>query len=142
MDYGLLAKQRAARLAKEAQEKVRRAHAVSAPNFWDNIDTSAGPDACHPWQGATRFNHPEGMTRYEEAIFEGYEGSDTRYAQRILMFAIYGKAVPRDMDVSPICEDHLCCNVRHLAIIKHGGRGPARDCTAVPAEEYFRCEAA
>jgi hypothetical protein len=140
----MMSKQRDARLARDAQkatETARRMHRTSAPNFWDNVNTSGGVDACHPWEGATRYNHPAGvLSRYEEAVFEGYEGSDTRYAQRIACFAVYGRLVPKDMDVSPICGDHLCMNVRHFAIVKHGGRGPKRDVTAVPAEEYFRCD--
>lgn len=137
----MMSRQRDLRLAKEAaeaQEKARAAHRASAAGFWDNINTSGGVDACHPWEGALRFNHPVGCaSRYQQGIFEGYEGATSDYAHRVACFATFGQNVPDDMDITPICGDHLCMNLRHMAVVKHGGRGEKRDNTAVPVHEFF-----
>ena len=52
----LMHRQRAARLAKEAEDKERKRkeaalHGGSAKDFWDLVDTSGGMDSCHPWKG-------------------------------------------------------------------------------------------
>jgi hypothetical protein len=143
----MMLRQRELRMAKEAaeaQEKARAAHRASAAGFWDNIDTSGGDDACHLWQGARRWNHPATYTgeRYESAIFEGYEGCDSVYAGRVACFAVYGRNVPEDHDVTAICGERLCINLRHLAVVKHGGCGDSRLNQAVPIAEFFCSEAA
>lgn len=129
---------RALRLAREEavrQEEARR----SAMAFWDNIDTSAGLDACHPWKGERKWNHTTGTDagRYEHGAFRCDE-CKSWIAQRVLVFKTYGREVPADLDVSPICGDHLCVNIRHMAIVKHGGQKNDRANRAVPVEEYFR----
>jgi len=134
-------RQRAARLARDAhlaQEAARKAHRESAAGFWDNVDTSAGLDACHPWQGERSWNHPDpGCVRYERGVFRGYDGADSYFATRVACFARFGKPVPKGMDVTPICGDHLCMNVRHFAIVAHGGNGDKRINRAIPAAEFF-----
>lgn len=133
-------------LAKRVAEHRARAEAQGRPTegwagaFWDCVDTSGGADACHPWTGAKKWNHPETReVRYEEPVFQHRELIiDTRIATRVLMFAVYGKEVPADMDVRPLCENHLCCNMRHMAITPHGGSNAERRMAlAVPAEEFF-----
>lgn len=125
------------RLAKEAQEAAERAHRKSAASFWDNIDSSGGPDACHPWTGERRWNHNDPNTaRYEYGVFY-YEGCNSYHAARVLCHATYGREPPQDMDVMPLCGDHLCCNLKHFAITPHGGNGDKRLNRAVPVEEYF-----
>lgn len=135
-----IATQRAARLARDAEiaaHKVIEHHRQSAPMFWDNIDSSGGLDACHLWTGAAKWNHPpDAVARFEQGCFS-YEGCETWIATRVLCFALYGREPPRDMDIMPICGDHLCCNVRHLAIVPHGGVGSKRINKAVPVEEFF-----
>lgn len=143
----LMSKQRDARLAREAQAAVnaaREAHRRSAAGFWDNINTSGGEDACHLWEGERRWNHPPTYNgeRYESPTFDGYEGCDSDYAARVACFAAYGRNVPPDHDVTAICGERLCVNLRHLAVVKHGGgNGDKRMNAAVPVAEFF-CEAA
>ena len=131
-------RQRAARLAKEATDaarEVEHGHRCSAPVFWDNVDTSGGPDACHLWTGETKFNHPEGTnSRFEQGKFT-YEGCESWISTRVLCYATFGREVPRDLDVTPLCGDHLCCNVKHLCITPHGGGD--RLGRAVTVEEFF-----
>lgn len=134
---------RALRLVKEAadaEEKRRHAHRKSAEGFWDNIDTSGGPDACHPWTGETKWNHPPGDARFEQGVFY-YEGCESFIATRVLCFATYGIEVPRHLDIMPLCGDHLCSNVRHMLVTPHGGSGDCRLERAVTVEEYFECRA-
>lgn len=128
---------RAMRLAKEAQEAAERAHRKSAAFLWDNIDSSGGPDACHPWTGERRWNHNDPKaSRYEYGCFN-YENCSSYHAARVLCYATFGREPPLDMDVMPLCGDHLCCNLKHLAITPHGGIGDKRWNRAIPVEEYF-----
>lgn len=143
LDLGLMAKQRAARLARdaaaEALKRERRTHEENAPSFFDNIDTSGGLDACHEWTGCRKWNHSEaGATSYEHGFFD-YEGCVSRISTRVLCFATFGREPPRGLDITPLCGNHLCMNLRHLCVTPHGGGD--RLSRATPVEEFFRCEA-
>jgi hypothetical protein len=140
MKQDLIAKQRAARLAKEAEEKRQRIRKAldsgSAKDFWDLVDASAGADACHPWTGyvtTTWTSYPVG-----KFILDGIE---TPLVHRIAVFLTYGREVPRGKDVAPLCENHLCCNVRHLMVLPSSKLGGPRAANAVMVEEFF-CDAA
>lgn len=124
---------RALRLARDAavQREIERKAAMT---FWDHINTSGGINACHLWTGAKRWNRD----RYEEGEWEE-EGVSTRIARRHLIVKMFGRDLPNDHDVSPTCDNHMCMNIRHMAIIKHGGHKTDRAARAVPAEEFF-CE--
>lgn len=122
---------RALRLARDEAIK-REAERVAAMTFWDHIDTRAGSDACHPWTGAKRWNRD----RYEEGEWEE-EDVNTRIARRHLIVKTFGCDLPPDRDVSPICGDHLCMNIHHMAIVGHGGHKTDRAERAVLAEEFF-----
>lgn len=105
--------------------------------FWDNIDTSGGVDACHWWTGGRKWNHPDAnRERYEDGNWRE-PGCRTHIARRVLMFKTYGRELPEDKDVSPLCDEHLCCNVRHMVITPHGGPKEERLRHAIPVEEYF-----
>lgn len=130
-----IAKQRAARLEKEAAEKAaRRAlDSGSAQDFWDLVDTSGGIDACHKWTGYVS----DTWTSYPVGKFK-IEGCDTSLAHRVAVFLTYG-SLPEKMDIAPLCEDHLCCNVRHLMVLPSSKTGGPRLSRAVTVEEFF-CE--
>lgn len=137
-----IAAQRAARLAlgpKPELEKKKCTHR-SAPNFFDNIDTSGGIDACHPWTGSRKINHTEAggehIQSYEHGVFR-YDGCNSWIATRVLCFAIFGREPPKDMDITPLCGDHLCMNLRHLCVTPHGGSSPNKLNKATPVEEFF-----
>jgi hypothetical protein len=148
-EQALIQRQRAARLEKEEREAAieakRMKDAHSAPGFFDNIDTSGGLDACHPWTGERKWNHTETggekVKGYEHGVFE-YDGCDSFIHTRVLCYAIFGQQVPRDMDVIPICGDHLCSNIRHMCIGPHGGNRDCKLAKAAPAEEFFCSKAA
>lgn len=134
----LMYRQRAARLAKEEsarKEKARLDALVGggAKEFWDLVDTSGGIDACHPWTGHINTTWTES---YDVGEFE-LAGFESNLAHRIACFLVFGIAPPRDHDVIPICDNRICCNVRHLAIKPHGTSPEA----AVPVADFF-CVAA
>lgn len=117
-----IARQRAARLARDAalptkqQRKTQRIlRGGRAQEFWDLVDTSGGADACHRWKGAID-------TTWATYIVGKFQlaGLATTLAHRIACFLTFGKEVPRDYDIIPDCEEHLCCNVRHLLVARHG----------------------
>lgn len=130
---------RALRLAKEAQEAEQRAREAalmggSAQDFWDNVNTSAGTGECHPWTGYLN----DTWTTYQVGEFE-LEGCNTTLVHRIVCFLTFGKEPTADIDIVPLCDNHICCNVKHLAVKPHNSAGLKH---AVPAEEFFaHCDA-
>jgi hypothetical protein len=115
----------------------KREHKGTAQQFWDLIDTSAGIDECHQWLGESQYNHPpDHDSRYLEGRF-ALAGHTSRQAVRIAVFLCYGIELTFDIDVHPLCDNHLCCNIKHFCLAKHGGRGRARDATMITIEEYI-----
>lgn len=153
LNHALMQKQREARLARDAQRSQRindlRTQRTVVPllpigrqnaeRFWDNIDTSGGPDACHPWTGVAHYNHDleSGWERFLQGHFH-HQAITTRISTRVLIFMTYGKELPRTLDVSPLCGEHLCHNLRHLVITKHGGGNIEKKLSeGVPVGEFF-----
>jgi hypothetical protein len=126
--------------AKEqrAQERAARKAEKAARSFWDYVDTSGGPDACHPWTGPTNWNHPEGkgLKRYKRGKFEA-EGCVSSIATRVLVFMCYGEEPPADLDTTPACGNYLCCNVRHLGLTPHSKNAEGKAAVIVPVTEYY-----
>lgn len=108
--------------------------------FWDLIDASGGPAACHPWTGKMDWNHPEerGAERYQRGSFF-FPGLKTRIVSRILCYLTYGREVPDHLDTTPTCGDHACCNMEHIVITPHGLARDNKMVRAVPAAQFF-CE--
>lgn len=138
MNTELMAKQRAARLARDTDlaEAKRQQDALcggGAQAFWDCVDTSGGMDACHPWRGSINTT----WTTYAVGKFEleGYD--DTPLVHRIACFLTFGRPVPKGLDVAPLCDNHLCCNTRHMIILPSSKVGGPRHAMAVPAAEFF-----
>lgn len=125
----------AADLGQHEGSKQRRSGG-SAQDFWDLVDTSPGVDECHPWLGRKDWNHETEGKRYQRGVFELVDVC-THIVSRLVVLLTYGKELDRLTDVTPICGDHTCCNVRHYAITPHGGTGKTRDRKSVPVEEYF-----
>lgn len=139
-----MGEQRAARLLRDAARDIgkregkvqRRAADGNAQDFWDLIDTSGGLDACHPWGGRLKWNHygvdAHLKPRYQQPVFE-MDGFESHYAQRLLVFLVFGVRLEGYVDdVTPICGDHQCLNVRHLAICPHS----ADRNKAIPVAEW------
>ena len=132
-----MAEQRRLRLEAgipDREDKIRRPQrSGTVQAFWDLVNTSGGADACHPWTGSTNTNHNgKECEKYEYGYFE-CEGVETALAHRIVCALTFGREVPRDYEVSPICGDHLCCNVRHFAIRQQS----APHGSEVPVDEFF-----
>lgn len=82
------------------------------------IDTSAGPDQCHPWTGALI----NGLPSVYDA---GRSGPTKRSVRRVIAqeAGLLTADENRHVAMRPSCEP-LCCNVRHMEI--HAGRPGAR----------------
>lgn len=77
------------------------------------IDTSGGPDACHPWTGYT-VRSRRGV-RYGR-IREGGRGTRLLLAHRVVLALKTGTMEPPHIEGchSSACTTTLCCNERHL----------------------------
>ena len=77
------------------------------------IDTSGGPDACHPWRGTTVLSRSG--ERYGK-IREGGRGSRWLLAHRAVLMLETGRNPPPTTQACHLCLPTmtLCCNVRHL----------------------------
>ena len=71
--------------------------------FWSKVDSSAGPDACHPFIGC---RNQEG---YGGVLVDGI----SRKAHRIAWELAIGP-IPDGLLVLHHCDNPPCCNVRHL----------------------------
>jgi hypothetical protein len=120
-----IAAQRALRLEKEEQEKQAALYSGSAQEFWDLVDSSDGADSCHMWRGRT----DPTWTTYTVGKFE-LEGCTSTLTHRIAVLLTFGR-LPEE-DITPICDERLCCNVKHLAVKCAGNN-------LVPVQEFF-CE--
>lgn len=137
-------RQRRQRLIKEAAEALenkRKAHLLSAEGFWDNIDTSGGPDACHPWTGSTRWTHDDHRVgSFEYGRFR-YEGCDSYHVSHVVCFATFGREPPKECDVTPTCGNYLCCNLDHLVVTRFGSGRAGKIENGTPARKYFTTSA-
>lgn len=70
--------------------------------FLSKVDTSAGPDACHPWTGTRA---PNG---YGVAILKGERG-----AHRIAWMLANGERLG-DRQACHHCDNRICCNPAHI----------------------------
>lgn len=77
------------------------------------IDTSGGPDACHPWTGQTV--RSRSGTRYGK-IREGGRNSKWLLAHRAVLMQATGRTPPPTTQACHLClqPNPLCCNERHL----------------------------
>jgi hypothetical protein len=75
------------------------------------VDTSAGPDACHPWTGTLIHGLP--------TIGVGPRGRQTKRSARRVLAQEAGLPIDgerkRSVLMRPSCEP-LCCNVRHMHV--------------------------
>lgn len=119
----------AAKAAAEARRPVQE--------FWDLVNTSAGPDGCHTWSGKFR---PGDGGALQPWYPSGVSLCGTALARRIVCFLTYGHPVPVDRDTTNLCDTDGCCNVRHIVISPKGGNNCGHDRRlqyGVPAEEFF-----
>lgn len=136
---------RSLRLARDAvieTERAREAHRRSQEGFWDNIDTSAGPGACHPWTGERRWTaaHPKPHD-FEYGVFH-YQGCDSYHANRVLCFATFGQEPPKELDVTPSCGNYLCCNLDHLYMTRFGSGREEKIKNGAPVRRFYACTGA
>lgn len=86
--------------------------ATLAARFAAKLDTSAGPDACHPWRG---FVDANGYGRLR------YGGRDTPvgYAHRIAYELAVGP-IPDGLAIDHLCRRRDCVNATHLETVPMG----------------------
>lgn len=136
---------KAQRRERKREEQKRLAAGVitqvdrdrAAKEFWDQVDTSEGAAACHSWVGERQWNHPEdNVERYQRGAFS-FPGLRTRIATRVLCYLTFGREVPEHLDITPLCGNHLCCNVEHIAITPHGPPLEGKLKCAIPVQQFF-----
>jgi len=81
-------------------------------HFWPHVDTSAGPEACHPWIGT--IDHGNGYGR-----LWGIEGIP--YAHRMAWQLARGVRPPKGFHVTHSCNNKRCCNSIHLELKRPKG---------------------
>lgn len=69
------------------------------------IDTSPGPDACHPWRRCLN-EHGYGVINIGN--------NTTRLAHRHLWELTHSVTLNRSQTVCHRCDNPICCNLRHL----------------------------
>lgn len=98
--------------ALETARETRDARAIT--RFWARIDTSAGPDACHPWTG------PKYPTGYGSVGHRIEQITGTQYAHRSAFILAHGRQPRAEVlfrgsaCVLHSCDNPPCCNPRHL----------------------------
>lgn len=76
--------------------------------FWSKVDVR-GADECWLWQAGT------GGRGYGQFHFDGRATT----AHRVAYLLEVGE-IPSGMDLHHSCEEKLCCNPAHLALLAHG----------------------
>lgn len=76
----------------------------AALRFFEKVDRSGGPDACHLWQAAIYKGQGYGKFGWNYR---------SEYAHRAA-WLLAGKVIPAGMCVLHRCDNRLCVNVRHL----------------------------
>lgn len=72
--------------------------------FESHVDRSNGPDACHPWTGATADGCPMFWTAEQRSVA----------ARRFAWEMAHGVSLPRGETVTTTCFNRLCLNPAHL----------------------------
>jgi len=74
----------------------------------DRVDSSGGPDACHPWT-AGRFGTGYGAARL---------GGRQMGSHRAVWILAHGP-IPKGLVLCHRCDNPICCNVAHLFLGTH-----------------------
>jgi hypothetical protein len=82
--------------------------------FWQNVDQSAGPEACWPWTGSRK------DSGYGRLCFDRHQQNAHRVAYQLAT-----GHDPGDLIVCHSCDNPPCCNPAHLWVGTHGDN--ARD---------------
>lgn len=67
------------------------------------IDSSGGPDACHPWTGYVNNNG------YAKTTLDGRK----QLVHRLIYIEVHGPILPSTC-ICRKCDNRICCNVTHL----------------------------
>lgn len=89
-----------------AEIQVQRQGLTDYERFMSRVDTSGGPDACHPWIGS-RADHGYGWFA---------TGGRTVRAHRWLLGYLRGNPLCPDEAACHRCDNPPCCNERHLYV--------------------------
>ena len=92
----------------------------------EKIDRSGGPDACWPWTAATVMGYG--------VIGEGPGSRKLLYAHRVAWEQAHGRPVPKGKMVLHRCDNHPCCNDRHLFLGTQ--KNNMQDCASKDRHSY------
>ena len=91
----------------------KRRYVTGTPEerFKTYVDTSAGPDGCHPWTGGT---DKDGYGRFSVQ-------SVMIPAHRWLAGHMRGLPLTPEEEACHTCDNPPCCNGKHIFVDSHGG---------------------
>lgn len=127
---------------RDAINRVRQDHHVwlrREPQSYMRLVDMRGPDDCWPWLGTRHWNHSDETTRlrFEQGGFS--LGDRNEMATHVMCFLAYDRIVPDEIDITPTCYDHLCCNPRHFLVTPHGTPREDKHLYGEPAGKWL-CE--
>ena len=79
-------------------------------NLLEKLPESAGLFDCWEWQGAKRGGY---------AVYGDGKRTGTSQTSRIVWMLVYGKVLPRSLDVDHLCHNPPCVNPLHLEAVPH-----------------------
>jgi hypothetical protein len=77
-------------------------------DVWNQIDTSAGPSGCWPWQLSTASHG------YGRVLLNG-----RTWAVHVLAYESRVGPVPTGLELDHLCGNKACCNPAHLEPVTH-----------------------
>lgn len=111
----------------ESHYKGQRSHGLpvlvrptAETRYWENVDTSTGPDGCWPWMGTMA------TTGYGRLKI----GAKVRVQAHRFGYELQVGPVPVEYHIDHLCRNRACQNVKHLEAVTEGenirrGIGPS-----------------
>lgn len=90
--------------------KATSTRSIADPHerFMAHVDTSGGPDTCHPWTG--------NRNRKGYGLFFDREARKAKLAHRWLLGHLRGVPLSLDEQANHHCDNPSCCNPAHLYV--------------------------
>jgi hypothetical protein len=100
--------------------------------FEEKVDRSAGPDACHLWEGAA-----------SNGYGSFHLGQGSQRAHRVAWVIASGQEIPAEREVHHKCENRSCVNSAHLQLLTHSANmeavhGPVSEDDAMKRAQAHR----
>lgn len=127
--------------ARQRAEKQIQRPIKAAIRFWQEVNTSAGADACWPWTGYRWANNRKyqeyKIPRAPVAVSRALLGKNHETAYRIAY--LLGKGpIPEGMTVDHICFNPLCCNPAHLQLLTRSENSARKDPRKIEAQRLAK----